>query len=201
MNTSTAPSIHTPICALEASGSRRRICGFTLIELLVVVAIAAILVGVATPAMTSTVRSVKLSSASNDLLGALLMARSESIKRNIRVAVCKSADGNSCALTGGWEQGWIVFQDTNNTGTHDGSEAVIAHQQAMSSDMRVTGNQSVARYVSYAPTGATKLAGGGFQAGTITLCRQSALGGEARQIILSSAGRPRVQKTLVSSCG
>ena len=150
--------------------------------------------------MTATVRSVQLSSASNDLLAGLLMARSEAIKRNGRVVLCKSADGISCAGTGGWEQGWIVFHDGNNNGTRDGGEEIIQRAQALSADLRVTGNLNVARYVSYAPTGATRLVGGGFQAGTITLCRQSAEGGEARQIVLSSSGRPRVQKTLVGAC-
>ena len=42
--------------------------------------------------------------------------------------------------------------------------------------------------------GATKLVGGGFQAGTLTLCRQSGRAGEGRQIILNAVGRPRVQK-------
>ena len=59
--------------------------------------------------------------------------------------------------------------------------------QALLGTLRLTGNLNVAQYVSYAPTGATKLVGGGFQAGTLTLCNHS-LGGEARQIILSPAG-------------
>lgn len=174
--------------------------GFTLVELCVVSAVAAILVGVAAPSMKSTIRSIRLSSASNDLLAGLLMARSEAIKRNGRAVVCKSSDGISCASAGGWEQGWIVFHDTNNHGVRDGGEAIVQRQEALSGELRVTGNLNLTRYVSYAPTGSTKLAGGAFQAGTITLCTQSADGGEARQIILSSAGRPRVLKTQVSAC-
>jgi type IV fimbrial biogenesis protein FimT len=70
----------------------------------------------------------------------------------------------------------------------------------LSSSMRLTGNQNVARYVSFTPTGSTRLIGGGFQAGTLTACRLSPFGGEARQIVLNAVGRPRVQKSAVSSC-
>jgi type IV fimbrial biogenesis protein FimT len=181
-------------------GPRRRPRGFTLIELAAVLAILAILVGIAAPAMTATLKSVQLSSASNDLFGSLLVARSEAIKRSGRVVVCTSADGISCTGAGGWEQGWIVFHDSNNDGMHGNGEAVIQRVQALALELRVTGNLNVAHYVSYAPTGATRLLGGGFQSGTFTLCRQSAGAGEARQIVISSSGRPRVQKSQVPRC-
>lgn len=177
-----------------------RTSGFTLVEMLAVIAVTAILIGASAPSMKALMDSVKLSAASNNLLGALLMARSEATKRGGRGVVCKSADGVSCALAGGWEQGWIVFHDANNNGARESGEAILRHEQALSSSLRVTGNLNVARYVSYAPSGGTRLVGGGFQAGTITVCNQSAQSGEARQIILSSSGRPRVSRTTVGVC-
>lgn len=179
---------------------RRRTGGFTLIELAAVVAVAAVLVGVGVPPLTDTVRSIRLSSASNDLLAGLHMARSEALKRNGRGVVCKSSDGASCASTGGWQQGWIVFHDANNNGARDNGEAIVERGHALTSDLLVKGNLKVARYVSYTGTGATETVGGAFQSGTLTMCRRSVDGGEARQIIISSSGRPRVQKTQVDSC-
>jgi len=38
------------------------------------------------------------------------------------------------------------------------------------------------------------------QAGTLTLCYQSGAPTEARQIVISAVGRPRIQKTTVNSC-
>jgi type IV fimbrial biogenesis protein FimT len=193
MNTSTSTLIRTP-----ASGRFAR--GFTLIELMIVLAVAAVLAGVGAPAMTATVKSVQLSTSSNDLFSSLFMARSEAIKRRARVAVCKSADGIGCARDGGWHQGWLVFHDADNDGERSAAEAIIQRGLPLAASMRATGNLNVARYVSYAPTGTTKLVGGSFQAGTITLCRESADAGEARQIIVSSSGRPRVQKARVDEC-
>ena len=180
--------------------SLRKAHGFTLIELLTFLAIVAVLAGIGAPAFTGLTRSAKLTSATNDLFASLLMARSEAAKRRSRVAVCKSSDGNACAASGGWEQGWIVFHDANNSGTRDSGEEIVVKAQALPRDLRLSGNLNVAKYVSYAPTGEAKLAGGGFQAGTITLCNQYSDREEARQIVISSAGRPRVQRTQVADC-
>lgn len=192
MNTSTSP-LHST----AARGYRAR--GFTLIELMIVLAIAAVLAGTAAPALTATIKSVQLSIATNDLLASLFMARSEAIKRKTRVVVCKSADGVVCSPDGGWQQGWLVFHDPDNDGQRSSGETMI-QRFAPLPGLRITGNLNVARYVSYAPTGTTKLVGGSFQAGTITLCRQSVGAAEARQIIVSSSGRPRVQKTRDVDC-
>ncbi len=189
--TSTFPVLTSPNFS-----SPRRLRGLTFLEMLV----AAMLAVIAVPSMAAMIKSIKLSSASNSFVSYLYLARSEAIKRNSRVVLCKSADGLSCALSGGWEQGLIVFHDANNNGTLDPGETVIVRAEALPTTLKMAGNLNVARYVSFAPTGATKLVGGGFQAGTLTLCHESASAGEGRQIILNAVGRPRVQKVLLSAC-
>lgn len=178
----------------------RAVRGFTLVEFLAVVAIAGILAAVAVPSMIRFVKSVRLTSATNDLFASFLMARSEAAKRNSRVVLCKSGDGATCARTGGWEQGWLVFHDSNSSGSRDSGEEIVLRGQALAADLRLTGNLNVARYISYAPSGETRLASGAFQAGTITLCNHSTQQAEARQIIVSSSGRPRVQRTRLDQC-
>lgn len=182
--------------------ARRAARGFTLIELMIVLAIAGILLGTGVPAVTGLIRSMRLTSAANDLFAGFLLARSEAVKRNTRVALCKSANGVACAASGGWEQGWMVFQDTDNDGSRNDEEPVIWQAPAMHGNIRLSGNMTVAKYVSYAPTGEAKFASsGGFQAGTITACDAAAGSGEARQIIIAAGGRPRVHKTTVQTCG
>jgi len=185
---------------LRTRSERRAARGFTLIELLIVLAVTSVMLGTALPSFTNFIRTTKLTTATNDLLSAIVLARSEAIKRKTRVALCKSQDGTSCAPAGGWDQGWIVFQDTNNNGVRDAGEQVLSNAQPIARDLRVLGNLNVARYISYSPTGESKLAGGGFQAGTITLCTLSSTSENAREIVISSSGRPRAQRTQVASC-
>ena len=174
--------------------------GVTVMELLVSMTIAAVLLALAVPAFDAVMTTTRLSSASNSLLSSLYLARSEAIKRNGRVAVCKSQDGASCASTGDWDQGWLVFSDTDNDAQVDASETVILRVLALDGGLSARGNSNVANYVSYASVGATQLTSGAFQAGTITICRESSSAGEGRSIIISATGRARVEKVNVENC-
>lgn len=201
MNTHATPAtapVPTTALSLSRPGCRAR--GFTLIELMVVIAVATILLGFGIPSMTALLNSNKLTAASNALLSSMRLARSEAFKRNSRVILCKSFDGASCTTAGGWEQGWIVFHDANDDGEHDATEVVIERGNPLPPSLRLTGNSTVARYVSFMATGTARMTGGGFQAGTVTVCNLSASGGEARQIILNAVGRPRVLRVAVASC-
>ena len=174
--------------------------GFTLIELMVVLAVVAVLQTLAAPAFSGAVTSIRLTTAVNSLLSSLLLARSEAIKRNSRVVVCRSTSGNACASSSGWEQGWIVFHDANNNAALDPGESVIAREQALPNLVRLRGNAPVASYVSYTPVGSASYTSGAFQAGTFTVCIQSESSGDARQIVISASGRPRTAKTAVPQC-
>ena len=61
--------------------------GFSLIELMVVLAVVSILLGVAVPAYQSFVDSTAVTTASNDLIAAINIARSEALKRDGIVSV------------------------------------------------------------------------------------------------------------------
>jgi type IV fimbrial biogenesis protein FimT len=174
--------------------------GFSLTELLVVMALAGVLATATVAAMSDFGHSMKLTSFTNTFVSGLHLARSEAIKRRTRVALCKSADGRVCAQAGGWEQGWIAFEDRNNNGQRDPSESLVQHIQALPHGWRVGGNQNVSRYVSFEATGETRLLSGGFQAGTITICRRSPAVAAARKIVINAVGRARVERTSVQSC-
>jgi type IV fimbrial biogenesis protein FimT len=93
-----------------------------------------------------------------------------------------------------------VFRDSNNNGALDAGEPVVHHTQALPRGFRLTGNQSLASYISFAPSGRTRLVGGAFQAGTLTLCKESAPDLEARQIVINNAGRARVNREAGRDC-
>jgi len=174
--------------------------GTTLLELMVVLAIAAILLAIGIPSFASLTTSSRLANATNSMVASLHLARSEAIKRNSRTVLCPSASGTACAASGGWQQGWLVFHDINNNAALDAGETLILSQSGMPDGFRLTGNSSVADYISYAPTGAAEKTSGAFQAGTLTVCRQSYEEYGARLIVISRTGRPRTAKTTLASC-
>jgi len=174
--------------------------GFTLIELLVTLAVTAVLLGLAAPSMLGLIAARRANSLTNELVASINLARSEAIKRNDRVVLCKSTDGSACSTTGSWEQGWILFQDADNDASLDTAEVVLKRQNPSSSGVTLTGNQNVANYLSMAPSGVPKLISGAFQAGTFTLCTTPVTSESSRRIVLSLSGRARVQTGTLSSC-
>lgn len=170
-----------------ASGGASRAAGFTLLELFITLAVLAFLVTVAAPSLQATLHDNRLMTQTNLFIGALNLARSEAIKRGCRVTLCKTSDQQQCTTAGGYQQGWLVFADTHNFAAVDADETIIQTFAPVTGGLTITGNSSVQDYVSYAANGASRLINGGFQAGSITLCQDSA----ARRIIINATGRVR----------
>ncbi len=161
---------------------------------MVTVAIAAILAIVAVPSFNEATVNYRLTSYTNNFVASAQLARSEAIKRNSRMTLCKSSNGTSCITAGGWHQGWIIFNDSNNDAVKDPGEVVVYKESGMPADFLMTGVPNVANYVSFVPSGGT------VQMGTLTLCSQSGSSGQARQMIINSTGRLRVTKDPVATC-
>jgi len=164
--------------------------GFSLIELSVAITITALLLTIGLPSFKRYTDDTRLTSATNDLLAAIFATRSEAIMRGTRVTLCTSRDGISCAETGGYDQGWIVFSDPNHNAYVDEGEHLIRHS-AGSSTITIRGNSTVANYISYTASGRSALTSGAFQAGTITLCAPPS----GRLVVISNGGRPRTVRT------
>lgn len=199
MRTSTSTFFATFIAQARSAQSHLP-AGYTLVELLLVLAVASCLLVMAVPSMTSMLGAQKAASLATRFMASLHLARSEAIKRNGRAVVCKSSSGLTCTTTGGWEQGWIVFHDSNNNAALDGGEHIVLQHAGSASAIRLTGNQPVSNYVSYASNGSAKLVSGAFQAGTFTVCPLPASDIPARKIILSGTGRPRAQSGVAGDC-
>ncbi len=159
--------------------------GFTLIELMVTLAVAAIVLTIAVPSFTTTVQNNRLSTQLNELVGSLHLARSEAIKRRVTMTVCGSTDQSSCN-TSNWENGWLVFADTDEDGAVDAGETIVAVYENAGGNYTLRTNAfSSSQFIQYA------LAGDIDSAGTFTLCDSRGTT-NARAVNINATGRPRV---------
>ena len=99
--------------------------GFSLTELLVSLAILAGLASLAGPGMIRLVQQERSSTALNQLLGAVHLARSSAITRGAIVTLCPSANGETCAGRNRWHEGAIVFSDEDRDGRRDPDDALL----------------------------------------------------------------------------
>ncbi len=168
---------------------------FTLIELMVTLAVAVIVLTVGVPGLQSFFVNSRLTTQTNQLVSALNLARCEAIKRGVWVTVCKSANPTasspSCAASGGWEQGWVVFVDSSNIGTIDAGEPVLRVFNKLDVTT-LSGGGNFSKWISYLPSGIsqgdTKLPNG-----TFTLCQAKAKKG--KNILINATGRLRTEDT------
>ena len=173
--------------------------GFTLIELLVTIALAAILLTLAVPSFQSTIRTNQLAAFTNEFVGSLQLARSEAVRRGVRVTVCKSADGANCiANLDGFEQGWIVFADPDNDATVDGGETIIQVYEGLAGGITLVGNTNpIDNYMSYTSDGFSRRTDNVMLTGNYSVCK-AAESSDGRQIAISATGR--VSTASITSC-
>lgn len=159
--------------------------GVTLLELMVTVVVMVILMTIAVPGFQQVMLTSRLESYANDLLSSATLARSEAIKRNKTVTLCASANGTSCATSGGWDQGWIVLDASGPT--------VIATHSATTGNFVISEASSM-RSLSFSPSGV-----GATQA-SLKVCRTSPVGNQERVVTIDTTGRPLISTTTNGTC-
>ena len=111
----------------------RPAAGFTLIELMVTIGIAAILLALALPSFTESIRSNRVSTATNQILATINLARAEALRSKSSARVCPTLDGAQCATTWGPSAGMLVWTDENGNNKFDASKVkrVIEPQEGI----------------------------------------------------------------------
>lgn len=178
------------------------VSGFTLIELIITLTIASILASIAIPAFNDFVQDTRISSETNDIITDFYFARSEAVKRNRRVTICKSSNAGaadnpanptpSCntTLDFNWTIGWIIFIDTDGDGVRDINETLLRSNSGLDTGVLLyprTSDANIQNFVSYNPRGIARN-GSNNQNGIFRVCDGRGLS-SARAIRITQTGR------------
>ena len=124
-------------CNVKRFSLLKRQRGFTLIELMMTLSVAAILTSVAVPSFSDMIKRNRVTTQQNDLLGDIMLARMEAIKRGRSVSIC-SANTTATACSGNnddWHQGWLIYVSSDHDGVYDsgdGDELLRVHAPLVS---------------------------------------------------------------------
>ena len=166
--------------------------GFTLIDLITTLSIISILLAVGLPNFSAQVKQAQVKTATYELMEAIALTRTQAVMSSKRTTISKQDE---------WNEGWVIFMDTNNDGRHDADEKLIQTQEKLKG-IKIIANRPVSNNVSYIGTGESRTAsgtdGGGFQAGTFTICPTA--NGKGFQLVLARGGRVRVAEINEEKC-
>lgn len=143
--------------------------GITLVELMVSLAVLAVIASLAAPSMKRLVQAQRLRTASYDMVGDLILARSEALKRGAQVRIVPSANG--------WAGGWIVQTVADST--------LIGKRNPLGGGISVDP----------APADITLDSNGRVVAASTVRFGLNSDSGAARCILLDPSGRPRSSTT------
>jgi type IV fimbrial biogenesis protein FimT len=159
----------------------KRTQGFTLMELMTAIAVLAILASFGVPAFTNMVRNSQIAAESGNLVTALTLARSEALKRGVRVSVCGAAGADACTEAVDWSDGWLVFTDDfGDIGVVDENDEVLQAWPAPLAGVAVNADLQSITF--------TRNARAEFR-GTFNVLKDGCLENQQRQIDVAISGR------------
>jgi type IV fimbrial biogenesis protein FimT len=146
--------------------------GFTLYELLITVLIVGVILAMGIPNLRQFTQNSRMTSAANDLTSAFHLARSEASRAKANVTICASADSMApTANCGGtWDQGYIVFVDTDGDISRSGATETVVRAYPASPEGVMMAVANDATYFSYAATGLGRSVGSQSPVSQIVMC-------------------------------
>ncbi len=184
--------------------------GVTLYELMITLLIVGVVLAAGIPNMQAYRQNSRMTSTANDLHAAFHLARSEASRAKTNVTICASANsmlpGANCGGT--WDQGYIVFVDTDgNIATGGVNETILRAHPAIRDGVTLK-IENNANCFSFAATGRGR---GDIGANTsltrVVMCDERgnvrAAGGNsaARLFVATPLGRATIQrdKTMIQT--
>lgn len=166
--------------------------GFTLIDLIIALSVLSILLTIGLPSFSSQIQQMRVKTAIFALQESINLTRTQAVSANKRATIRKQNQ---------WEDGWEIFIDKDNDGVRDSNEDIVQLHEKLKG-IRIIANRPIQNYISYIPTGESRNAsgtnGGGFQAGTFTICPIAK--GKGFSLVLARGGRVRMTEISEEKC-
>jgi type IV fimbrial biogenesis protein FimT len=168
--------------------------GFTLVELMIVLLVVAVSLSVVTPLLQNLLHNNRLSHETSRFLGAINLARSEAVMRNVPVSVCPStmALTQEPVCSGTYASGWIVFSNPDRDKVVDvGTDKVLRVFEGLPPGYRLTnrkGTRAAFELINYLPDGSSH------STRTLLFCPPSQVAGQSLSIVINIVGRARLAK-------
>jgi len=179
----------------------RKHTGFTIVEMLIVVLVISVTMAIALPSFNGMLSNSRITTDTNRLVNDIQLARSESMKRGVRVILCRSADTTIAnPVCGGttkvWSNGWLVFASGNANNTYEpANDILIKVSHAVHERITLKSNSTSNANLEYNPDASTN-EGGGTAVFAICDARGASFGNE---IQVPPVGRPRLAD-VVANC-
>ncbi|WP_261843464.1 GspH/FimT family pseudopilin [Aliamphritea ceti] len=164
--------------------------GFTLVELIVTLAVGAILLTIVIPSFTVLFQNSQILTQRQSLQTTIAFSRDEAVRRSTPVSVCGSSNQTVC--DGSWQNGWIVFTDSDKNGVRKLGERILQVSEAVLPNTLKYINQNNKNYVSFDSLGFLQKQ----LAGTFIFC-DSRSGKNGIGININQNGRSQVVNKLV----
>ena len=165
--------------------------GLTLLELIVTLGILTLLIALGLPSFLELIRANRLTSATNTLVAALNLTRSEAVTRGDFATLCASSNGASCSAGGAFDQGWIVFIDPDENAQVENNNQIVRVYEPLADGITAVGQGTVVNTITYRADGIVN----GFRDGAIALCQDT----QVRCIRIKASGR--ISLSSGCSCG
>ena len=135
---------------------KRHQSGFTLYELLITLLVIGVVLSLGVPNMQEFTANSRLTTTSNDLHTSFLLARSEAVRARTNVTICAidtaALPPLQPACGGTFDDGWMVFVDTDGDIVRDAGEVIVRSFPAIDPALNISTNGG-ANYFSFAGTG------------------------------------------------
>jgi type IV fimbrial biogenesis protein FimT len=184
--------VHKGRIAVDRMSLLGRVSGLTLIELLITLVVLATTLSVVTPPFQSILHNNRLRVETTRFLGAINLARSEAVMRNLPVSLCPSAMAvtGQAECSGTYAGGWIVFANADKDRVVDiGTDEVLRVFEALPASYHVTnrsGTRAAFELLNYLPDGTAH------SNRTLKFCPPRRSTRQSLSIVINIVGRARL---------